>query len=147
MKKESFLILMLCLPVCSIAHAEYWGKGEGYMESREYRIYGEKMEKQISALSSHRSRLHPQRDPENTDRIVERSKKNQIAMFKKDIELTCKKIKLMDEHRVVVEQHNYRDKIFILPSYKKTIEFEFRRIDDTQRQLKLLGAQAPKCKL
>ena len=89
------------------------------MSRKEYQQTLYDMNKKISALVSHRSRLHSGRDPENPDIITTATKANLLANTEKDFELTCKKIKLLNEQKqFILDQNSFTRDLDLVPVFE-----------------------------
>lgn len=115
------------------------------MSKMEYRQVIQNMDKKMAELSSHRSRLHPSRDPENPDIIRKDTPENRLATSKKALELTCKKIKILKEQESFVKEQNFSTKNLDLVPIVNTRISEMGRVEDLIASIKAKGAKADRC--
>lgn len=115
------------------------------MSKMEYRQVIQNMDKKMAELSSHRSRLHTSRDPENPDIIRKDTPENRLAISKKSLELTCKKIKILKEQESFVNEQNFSTKNLDLVPIVNTRISEMGRVENLIASIKAKGAKADRC--
>lgn len=114
------------------------------MSQIEYRQVIQNMDKKIAKLSSHRSRLHPSRDPENPDILRQDTPANRLSINKKELELTCQKIKILKEQeRLVVEQNVSKQSDLVPITY--TLKSERIRVQNLVDLIRSKGVKANFC--
>ena len=115
------------------------------MSRKEYQQTLYDMNKKISALVSHRSRLHSGRDPENPDIITKVTKENILANTKKDFELTCKKLKLLNQQKKFILDQNFYTKDLDLVPILESLRNERIRVREKGESIKEKGGKADIC--
>lgn len=115
------------------------------MSKMEYNQILQNMDKKASALSSHRSRLHPSRDPENPDILRKDTPANRLAINKKELELTCQKIKILKEQERFVMEQNFYSKHSDLVPIIYTLKSERIRVVNLVDFIKSKGVKANIC--
>ena len=115
------------------------------MSRKEYQQTLYDMNKKISALVSHRSRLHSGRDPENPDIITKVTKENILANTKKDFELTCKKLKLLNQQKKFILDQNFYTKDLDLVPILESLRNERIRVREKSDSIKEKGGKADIC--
>ena len=115
------------------------------MSRKEYQQTLYDMNKKISALVSHRSRLHSGRDPENPDIITKVTKENILANTKKDFELTCKKLKLLNQQKKFILDQNFYTKDLDLVPILESLRNERIRVRKKSDSIKEKGGKADIC--
>lgn len=115
------------------------------MSRKEYQQTLYDMNKKISALVSHRSRLHSGRDPENPDIITKVTKENILANTKKDFELTCKKLKLLNQQKKFILDQDFYTKDLDLVPILESLRNERIRVREKGESIKEKGGKADIC--
>lgn len=115
------------------------------MSRKEYQQTLYDMNKKISALVSHRSRLHSGRDPENPDIITKVTKENILANTKKDFELTCKKLKLLNQQKKFILDQDFYTKDLDLVPILESLRNERIRVRKKSDSIKEKGGKADIC--
>lgn len=115
------------------------------MSRKEYQQTLYDMNKKISALVSHRSRLHSGRDPENPDIITKVTKENILANTKKDFELTCKKLKLLNQQKKFILDQDFYTKDLDLVPILESLRNERIRVREKSDSIKEKGGKADIC--
>ena len=115
------------------------------MSRKEYQQTLYDMNKKISSLVSHRSRLHSGRDPENPDIITKVTKENILANTKKDFELTCKKLKLLNQQKKFILDQNFYTKDLDLVPILESLRNERIRVRKKSDSIKEKGGKADIC--
>lgn len=115
------------------------------MSQKEYQKNIRNMDKNMAALTSHRSRLHSGRDPENPDIITKVTKENILANTKKDLELTCKKIKLLNQKkRFILDQDFYTKDLDLVPVFE-SLRNNRIRVTEKSNSIRAKGGQPDIC--
>jgi len=115
------------------------------MSEREYQKTIQDMDKKIAAALSHRSRLHSGRDPENPDIITKVTKENILANTKKDLELTCKRLKLLREKEQFIRDQNFTIGQIQLVSVYQSMQSDRQRVHKKIDSIKAQGGKADMC--
>lgn len=112
---------------------------------KEYKQNIRDIDNKMAKISSHRSRLHSGRDPENPDILTKVTKENTLAVIKKDFELTCEKLKLLNQQKKFIFDQDFYTKDFDLVPVFETLRNERIRAREMSEAIKTKGGKADIC--